>query len=102
MTTTTEYNDEMFRAALRSEARRLVVTLEARGVAFRLQDGKMQGRPTRLVTADERAAFRHHAENVRVLVARRRDWSDWWTRPEPRFDPSTACLTPAEIRGRTA
>jgi hypothetical protein len=98
----TPYSDDVFRAALRSEARRLVVRLEARGVTFRVHDGAVQARPSHLVTADDRTALRQHATDVRVLVARRADWSDWWTRPTPAFDPKRAFLTADEIRGRLA
>jgi hypothetical protein len=96
MTPTTPYTDDIFRAALRSEARRLIVRLEARGVTFRLHDGRIQARPTDRVTTEERADLRRHADDVRVLVARRADWSDWWTRPTPTFDPSRAFLAPGE------
>jgi hypothetical protein len=102
VTSPTPYSDDTFRAALRSEARRLVVRLEARGVTFRVHDGKVQARPTHLVTADDKAGLRQHADDVRVLVARRADWSDWWTKPTPTFDPRRAFLTADEIRGRSA
>jgi hypothetical protein len=102
MTSPTPYSDDVFRAALRSEARRLVVRLEARGVTFRIHDGKVQARPTALVTADDKAALRTHAGDVRVLVARRPDWSDWWTKPMPAFDPAGAFGPGPEARKAVA
>ena len=95
-------DDRDLRLALRTMARPFLVDAERRGIRFRLHDGKVQARPRALLTDLDRFMLRAHAVPVRVLVARRPDWSDWATRPMPRFDPSRAFLADDELRKRGA
>ena len=79
-----------YRAALRTEARPLILRMERRGFRFRLLDGRVHITPASQLTPDDRAALREHALDVRVLVTHRADWYDWASRRMPRFDPTRA------------
>ena len=79
-----------YRAALRTEARVLIVGLERRGFRFRLHVGRVQVTPGSRLTADDRTALRAHAADVRVLIRHRAEWFDWASRPMPTFDPRGA------------
>lgn len=95
--------DTPYRDALRNPvARGFIVSLERRGIVFRVFDHKVQARPSKALTELDRWTLRQHAADVRTLVEYRACWSDWFTTPPPTFDASRAFLTDDEIRGRTA
>lgn len=90
-----------YRAALRTPARFLILSLERRGAAITVTDaGRVLVRPARVLTDADRQGLRQHAEAVTVLIRHREDWYDWRTREVPAFDPARAFVSADDPRGQ--